>query len=128
MQEQHLFEYAVIRVVPRVEREEFLNVGVVAFCADQKFLQVMFELNKARIIAFYPEMNIEQLEAYLCAFREICAGDANAGPIAKLPIAERFRWLTAARSTVLQTSRVHPGLCTDAGEMLVKLYNNLVLA
>ena len=127
MQEKHLFEYAVIRIVPRVEREEFLNVGVVLYCADQKFLQTMFELNEPRIIAFSPHLNIAQIEAHLCAFRQICLGDSNAGPISKLPVAERFRWLTATRSTVLQTSEVHPGLCTDAQEMLEKLYTRLVL-
>ena len=127
MQEKHLFEYAVIRIVPRVEREEFLNVGVVLYCAEQKFLQTMFELNEERITAFSSHVNIAQVEAHLCAFRQICLGDINAGPIGKLPIAERFRWLTAARSTVLQTSVVHPGLCVDAKEMLVKLYSRLVL-
>jgi hypothetical protein len=126
MQEKHLFEYAVIRIVPRVEREEFLNVGVVLYCAEQKFLQTIFELNHARITAFSPDINLAQIEAHLCAFRQICLGDAQAGPIAKLPVAERFRWLTAARSTVLQTSVVHPGLCTDAHDMLVKLYSRLV--
>ncbi len=127
MQEKHLFEYAVIRIVPRVEREEFLNVGVVLYCADQKFLQTMFALNEERIKAFSSHVNIAQVEAHLCAFRQICIGDIHAGPIGKLPIAERFRWLTAARSTVLQTSVVHPGLCTDANDMLVKLYSRLVL-
>jgi hypothetical protein len=126
VQEKHLFEYAVIRIVPRVEREEFLNVGVVVYCAEEKFLQTRFELNKERITAFSNHVNIAQVEAYLCAFRQICLGDFNAGPIARLPIAERFRWLTAARSTVLQTSVVHPGLCTDASEMLEKLYARLV--
>ena len=128
MQEKHLFEYAVIRMVPRVEREEFLNVGVVLYCASEKFLQVMFELNESRIKAFYSEVNIEQIEAHLCAFRLICAGDKLGGPIAQLPIAERFRWLTATRSTIIQTSPVHPGLCTDAAEKLVNLYTNLVIS
>jgi hypothetical protein len=127
MQEKHLFEYAVIRIVPRVEREEFVNVGVVMYCADQKFLQMRFELNEARLLAFAPNLNMVQVNEYLCAFRQICAGDLDAGPIAALPIAERFRWLTAARSTVLQTSVVHPGLCIDAGETLLSLYNKLVL-
>ena len=127
MQEKHLFEYAVIRIVPRVEREEFLNVGVVLYCADQKFLQAMFQLNEERITAFSSHVNMAQVDAYLCAFRQICLGDVHAGPIAKLPIAERFRWLTAARSTVLQTSVVHPGLCVDAQDMLTKLYGRLVL-
>jgi hypothetical protein len=127
MQEKHLFEYAVIRLVPRVEREEFLNVGVVLYCADQKFLQAMFALNEPRIMALSNNINVAQVEGYLSAFRQICLGDINAGPIGKLPIAERFRWLTATRSTVVQTSGVHPGLCTDAQEMLLNLYTRLVL-
>ena len=127
MQEKHLFEYAVIRIVPRVEREEFLNVGVVMYCADQKFLKMLFELNEPRILAFAPNIDMAQVKEYLCAFRQICIGDVHAGPIALLPIAERFRWLTATRSTVLQTSVVHPGLYSDAQETLLNLYNKLVL-
>ena len=127
MQDRSLFEYAVIRVVPRVEREEFLNVGVVLYCANQKFLQAVFEINEARIKAFYPETNIDLLHSYLCAFKLICAADLAGGPISQLPNAERFRWLTAARSTMLQTSGVHSGLCTDAKETLEKLYGQLVL-
>jgi hypothetical protein len=127
MQDKSLFEYAVIRIVPRVEREEFLNVGVVLYCADQKFLQAVFEINEARIKAFYPETNLELLHSYLCAFKLICAADPAGGPISQLPIAERFRWLTAARSTILQTSGVHSGLCLDAQQTLEGLYNGLVL-
>ena len=127
MRDKSLFEYAVIRIVPRVEREEFLNVGVVLFCADQKFLQAVFEINEARVLAFYPDTNIALLHSYLCALKLICAGDPAGGPISQLPAAERFRWLTAARSTMLQTSSVHSGLCLDAGETLEKLYSRLVL-
>ena len=127
MQDKNLFEYAVIRIVPRVERKEFLNVGVVLYCADQKFLQAVFEINEPRVLAFYPDTNIALLHSYLCAFKLICAGDIAGGPISQLPIAERFRWLTAARSTMLQTSSVHSGLCLDAKETLEKLYNRLVL-
>ena len=127
MQHKSLFEYAVIRIVPRVEREEFLNVGVVLYCADQKFLKAIFEINEPRVKAFYAETNIELLHSYLCAFKLICGGDLSGGPISQLPVAERFRWLTAARSTMLQTSSVHSGLCIDAAETLESLYNRLVL-
>jgi hypothetical protein len=126
MQEKNLFEYAVIRIVPRVEREEFLNVGVVLFCRELKFLHCKFDVNEVRIKAFAPHINIEQIDAYLCAFRLICEGDKAGGPIASLPMIERFRWLTAARSTMLQTSVVHSGLCADAQETLGKLYERLV--
>jgi hypothetical protein len=127
MQENNQFEYAVIRIVPKVEREEFLNVGVVLYCAKQQFLQMKFHLDKERLQAFNCDMSVEEITAYLNAFEQICLGDLNAGPIAKLPIAGRFRWLTATRSTVVQTSKVHPGLCLDAGEMLTKIYQQQVL-
>jgi hypothetical protein len=126
MQEKHLFEYAVIRVVPRVEREEFLNVGVILFCSSQRFLQTMFELNKPRLHAFYNLLDCDELEARLCAFTNVCAGSSNGGPIGKLPLASRFRWLTATRSTIMQISPVHPGLCVDAKATLVSLYDQLV--
>jgi len=127
MQEKYLFEYAVIRIVPRVEREEFINTGVVLYCAKQKFLQMQFVLNKERIKALSAELSIEDIHEYLCAFQRICKGEKAGGEIAKLPIAERFRWLTATRSTVVQTSKVHPGFCDDASEMLERLYDQLVL-
>lgn len=126
MQEKHLFEYAVIRVVPCVEREEFINAGVVVYCAAQKFLQVMCELNEARFHALPGETDIAEVQKRLHAFAQIAAGETTAGAIAALPIASRFRWLTAARSTIVQTSAVHPGLCTDAHETLLKLYTQLV--
>jgi hypothetical protein len=127
MQEKQLFEYAVIRIVPRVEREEFLNVGVILYCRDQNFLQALYHLNEKRIRLFCDQLDIEEIEEYLKTFERICRGDINAGPIAKLPIAERFRWLTATRSTIVQTSKVHPGFCKDAGETLNKLFRQLVL-
>jgi hypothetical protein len=126
MQENHLFEYAVIRVVPHVEREEFINVGVVLYCKDQKFLQTIVELNETRLMALCDKLDIAELKEYITSFVRICQGGASAGPIGKLPMAERFRWLTATRSTVVQTSKVHPGLCNDAAEMLDRLYRQLV--
>lgn len=127
MPENDQFEYAVVRIVPQVEREEFLNVGVVLFCAKQKFLEMMYELNEKRLQAFCPQVDIEEVREYLRAFEQICMGSVDAAPIAKLPIAERFRWLTATRSTMVQTSKVHPGLCSDAGEMLKKIYVQQVM-
>jgi hypothetical protein len=127
MQERHLFEYAVIRVVPRVEREEFLNIGIVIFCARQKFLQMKYVLDEARLQSFSAKIDIEELKEHLHSFERICAGAQNGGPIAQLDVASRFRWLTATRSTVLQTSKVHPGLCkSDAVETLERLFGELV--
>ena len=126
MQEKDLFEYAVIRVVPRVEREEFLNVGVVLYCAKQKFLQMLYRVNEERIGVFCSGCDVVAVREHLQAFERICSGNDDAGPIGKLPIAERFRWLTATRSTVVQTSKVHPGFCKDAGDELDKLFSQLV--
>ena len=127
MQEHHLFEYAVIRVVPRMEREEFLNVGVVLYCAKEKFLQTLFHLDQQRLSTFCGEIDIQEVEKYLLAFEAICKGGKHAGPIGLLPVHERFRWLTATRSTVIQTSKVHPGFCLNAATMLNQLYTQLVL-
>ena len=127
MQDKHLYEYAVIRVVPRVEREEFLNVGVVLYCARPRFLGVRFALGEKRLEAFACGPDLLQLSEYLLAFERICKGDRAAGPIAALTPAERFRWLTATRSTVLQTSRVHPGFCASPEGTLERLFGELVL-
>ena len=126
MSESHLFEYAVIRVVPRVEREEFLNVGVVLLCGPQKFLGMRYTLDTHRLSVFCQDLDLQELQQNLSAFERICKGGREGGDIGKLSQAERFRWLTASRSTVVQTSRVHPGLCADAGEMLDRLYAQLV--
>jgi hypothetical protein len=126
MQEKQLFEYAVIRVVPRVEREEFMNVGVIVYCSSQRFLEAKFKLDVVRLHAFAGEIDLIQLEKRLQAFEKICEGSSDGGPIATLPIASRFRWLTACRSTVVQISQVHPGMCEDAADTLNKLYHQLV--
>ena len=126
MPAMHLFEYAVLRVVPRVEREEFLNVGVVVLCRAQNFLQTRFALPEARLRAFSAALDLDDLAARLRAFERICQGRAAGGPIGQLALAERFRWLTATRSTVVQTSPVHPGLCADAAETLARLHAQLV--
>ena len=128
MQDNHLFEYAIIRVVPRVEREEFLNVGVIIYCKEQKFLQTVFTLDESRLVALFPDVNIEDVRRHLHAFEQISLGNPEAGPIASLDLASRFRWLTAKRSTVVQISAVHPGLCKNAMDTLVQLHGQLVLS
>lgn len=124
---KHLFEYAVIRVVPRVEREEFLNTGVIVYCKDQRFLKTLYTINKERLEALCGSLDCEEVEEHLRSFEKICQGSKEGGPIAQLDMASRFRWLTATRSTVVQCSKVHPGLCEDAGEILQRLFNQLVL-
>lgn len=126
MQGNHLFEYAVIRMVPHVEREEFLNIGIVLYCAPQKFLQAKFELDKERLKVLCEKLDFEELNNHINSFERICAGGNEAGAIGMLSMPERFRWLTATRSTILQSSKVHPGLCDDASEMLERLFVQLV--
>ena len=125
MQDQHLYEYAVIRVVPRVEREEFINVGVVLYCASKKFLKSKLSDDLGRLQLF-PDADHDEIAAYLTAFGMVCAGAKEGGTIGKLPPAERFRWLTATRSTVVQASKVHPGFCTDPDTKLEDLFAQLV--
>lgn len=128
MPEMNLFEYAVIRIVPRVEREEFLNVGVILYCSKQKFLQTKSQLDADRLKAICSgSVDLDELEKNLSAFGRISLGGKEGGPIGELDIASRFRWLTATRSTVLQTSKVHPGFCIDPAEKLERLYAELVL-
>lgn len=127
MQDNKLFEYAVIRVMPRVDREEFLNVGVILYSRDYKFLKATYTLNETRLLAIAPKLDIALVKKHICAFEKICSGNADGGPIALLDMASRFRWLTAARSTVVQTSSVHPGLTKNPEETLLKLYSELVL-
>jgi Protein of unknown function (DUF3037) len=126
MQEKDLFEYAVIRIIPRVEREEFLNVGVILYCSAQEFLQTAFALNEERLRAFARDLKIPEIKEHLLAFEQICKGGAKAGAIGQLPLGERFRWLTAPRSTIVQTSPVHTGLCSDARETLAGLLTKLI--
>jgi hypothetical protein len=127
MQEKYLFEYAVIRIVPRVEREEFCNVGIILYCKDKKFLQTMHTINENRLRALDEKLDIPEIEAYLLAFEKICQGAKDGGPIAQLDMPSRFRWLTAQRSTILQTSRVHPGFCANPQEALKRLHDQLVV-
>lgn len=127
MQERNLFEFAVIRLVPRVEREEFINLGVVLYCKKEKFLQVKFYWDEDRLMSFAPKLDIETVKANLDAFERICQGAKDGGAIAQLDAASRFRWLTATRSTIIQTSKVHPGLCLKAEDCLDKLLNEQVV-
>lgn len=122
----NLFEYAVIRVVPQVEREEFINVGVVLYCKASRFLDAQIQLDDMRVLSLFPGADVADIRAHLDAFQNIARGITSAGPIACLDAASRFRWLTARRSTVIQTSQVHPGLCDQPADALARLYAKLV--
>jgi hypothetical protein len=126
MHDKHLFEYAVIRIVPRVDREEFLNVGVILYCPQLKFLELIYTLDATRLLSFSPALDITEIEEHLHAFGNITLGSKEGGPIGRLDMPSRFRWLTATRSTILQTSRVHPGFCADPSAALARLHQSLV--
>ncbi|MFC4819580.1 DUF3037 domain-containing protein [Dokdonella ginsengisoli] len=120
------YDYALIRVVPRVERGEFLNAGVVLSSKSGDFLQARVELDEARLLALAPGLDLDAVRRHLAAFPAICAGGEEAGPIGRLPKRERFYWLTAPRSTMIQTSPVHTGRCSDAATMLERLLDTMV--
>ena len=120
------FDYSVARLVPRVEREEFINVGVIVSCPSQKFLRVKYDLNEARINAFAPNIDTPQIHEYLKAIEKICAGGKDAGQIGILPARQRFYWLTATRSTIIQCSPVHSGLCEEPQIALEHLFKIMV--
>lgn len=121
------FDYAVIRVVPLVQREEFFNVGVILFCLQRKFLEARIHLDAAKWNAFTPTADTDEVERHLDAIRKICAGEPTAGPIAELPQRARFQWLSAPRSTLIQVSAVHSGICEDPELALDRLFAKQVL-
>lgn len=127
MQGKCLYEYAVIRVVPRVEREEFINVGVILFSKKAKFLKALYHVDENKLRLFATELDCDTLHAGLKAFDSICSGKKAGDPIAGLDLPERFRWLTAVRSTSIQTSAPHPGFTDDPESELKELFRELVL-
>lgn len=120
------FEYAIVRIVPSIERGECVNAGVVLFCRTRRFLDALVQLDEDRLRAFAPHADLEAIRAQLEHIPRVCRGDAAAGEIGQLPQHERFRWLTAPRSTVVQPSAVHGGLCADPQVELEKLFATLV--
>jgi hypothetical protein len=121
------FEYAVIRIVPRVEREEFLNAGVILFCLENRFLKALVQLDENRLRAIAPDADLPSLEQHLYAFEKICEGAEDAGPIARLSQRERFHWLVSPRSTIIQLSPVHGGLSENPQQALEQLFQRLVI-
>jgi len=121
MQQKLQYEYAIVRVVPVVEREEFVNAGVILFCKKEKFIRMKYHLPLDKLLALWPDAEVEEIRKNLEAFRIIAYGEKEGGPIASLDPAERFRWLSAVRSASIQTSIPHTGLSAD----LEKTFNNL---
>lgn len=120
------FEYALLRLVPRVERGERLNVGVVLFCRSRDFLRARFELDEGRLRAFAPGLELRQVRGHLDYLHLICEGDAAGGPIARLPRPERFGWVVSPTSTIVQPGRVHTGICEDPAGALDRLFSRMV--
>jgi hypothetical protein len=126
MQDKCTFDYAIIRVVPRVEREEFINVGAILSCPAKQILQARIELDEPRLLAFAPDLDMKIVKQHLDIIPAICAGGEEAGPIGLLPQRARFYWLTAPRSTIIQTSTVHTGLSATPESALEHLLNTMV--
>ena len=126
MPEPSAFDYAVIRVVPHVEREEFVNVGVILFCSTRRFLDVRIRLDEARLKSLSPELNMAQVRDHLDLIARVAAGGVAAGPLGQLSRFERFQWLVSPRSTTIQVSPVHGGLADDLSAALEDLFTRLV--
>ncbi len=121
------YEYAAIRVVPRVEREEFINAGVILFCRVRRFLGARIALDRSRLVALWPGVDAAEVEEHLRQFELVCRGDPAAGELGRWPPAERFHWLVAPRSTIVQTSPVHAGRTADPPAELARLFAELIL-
>ncbi|MET0984762.1 MAG: DUF3037 domain-containing protein [Steroidobacteraceae bacterium] len=120
------YDYAIVRVVPRVEREEFVNAGVIVSCPERDFLACRIELDEPRVLALHPGVDMQTVRTHLASIPVICAGGAAAGPIGMLSARERFHWLVAPRSTMIQMSPVHTGKCKDPAALLDRLLDTMV--
>ena len=128
MPAEYTYDYAIIRVVPRVERGERLNAGVVVFCRPRRYLAARTHADERRLTALWPEVDVDGVRAHLSAIERVAAGDPEAGPIAQLDETARFHWLVAPSSTIIQPSSVHTGLCGEPADELEKLFQSLVTA
>lgn len=126
MRDHYIYDYAIIRVVPRVEREEFINVGVIVSCPAKKFLAASIELFEQRLLALDATLDVAAMQAHLAAIATICEGGEQAGPIGRLSQRERFHWLVAPRSTIIQTSPAHTGYCQNPAAVLERLLDTMV--
>lgn len=123
---QSSFDYAIVRLVPRVEREEFINVGVILFCRTRPCLISRLRLDPQRLAVLAPDIDLATVQAHLEIIARICTGGPQAGPFSEMSQAERFHWLVSPRSTAIQVSPVHSGLCTDPEAALADLFDRLV--
>ncbi len=121
------FDYTILRVVPRVDRQEFINAAVIVFCLEKRYLDARVHLDPARLLALWRDADIELIRDHLNAIPRICAGDPTAGPIARLTQRERFHWLSSPRSTIIQPSPVHTGVCDTTDDLLDHLAKQFLL-
>lgn len=121
------FDWTVMRIVPRVERGEAINVGVILYCGSARFLGARIALDRARLLALDPTIDVEEVERALAVITPICAGDSEGGLVARMPPAERFQWLAAPRSTITQPGPIHTGICDDPQAMLDDIFAKMVL-
>src|SRR5438067_9600623 len=121
------YDYAIVRVVPCVERDEFINVGVILFCRTRRFLSARISLDTLRLTALFPAIDLDMVQQHLNMIPLVCAGSAEAGSIGQLSQSERFHWLVSPRSTIIQTSPVHSGLCTDPEATIEHLLHTMVV-
>ena len=124
--DKYRYDYAVIRVVPKVDREEFINAGVIVSCPDLSFLEARIKLNESRVLALDPGIDLDLVRNHLESIPTICRGGEEAGSIGQLPQRQRFHWLVAPRSTIIQTSPVHTGRCHDPANALQRLVETMV--
>lgn len=127
MQEKHLYEYAVIRVLPKVEREEFINVGIILFSKRAKYIKVLYKVDENKLKLFSDDIDVAEINSILQSFEKISSGSKEGGVIASFDIPERFRWLTAVRSSCIQTSRPHSGFSSNLDQTVECLFQELVL-
>lgn len=120
------FDYALVRVVPHVEREEFINVGVILFCRPKRFLDARIALDEDRLAEFAPHLDVDEVKAHLALIPRICAGGPEAGPFSEFDQSQRFHWLTSPKSTIVQVSPVHCGICEDPQATLEKLFKDAI--
>lgn len=126
MPDKYTYEFAVIRIVPKVEREEFINIGVIMFSKRKRFLDLKYKIDQERLENFSNHIDVELIATYLKAWDLICKGSKEGGTIAQFEQADRFRWLSSTRSTIIQSSKIHPGLCTKPEETLNELFEMYV--
>ncbi|WP_341226575.1 DUF3037 domain-containing protein [uncultured Arcticibacterium sp.] len=127
MPDKHLYEYAVLKLIPCVDRGESINIGVVLYCKSKRFLDFKYHLDTDRLKAFSKNISLRELQEHLQSFEKICKGTPDSGLIGEQEQASRFRWLTARRSTIIQASEVHPGYCHEPSEAIKKIYTKMVM-